>query len=271
MKKPNQLLRPKMSSQCKLCKLVHSHPELWTEIHSKVLKEGHSRSSVCNWINSRLEVINANTELEEDKLTKFSEQNFSRHFNKHNTFELQQALHRNQILYKNSRLDAQEGFTDQEVEVAQQFADDFAGFELNEYSSLVKMVSTLEHRLWAYDKFIKQKDKDNPSRNVSLDEISGYQKQIEALMKLKIDLSKLRNSSVIAGAAIETSVEYTVSSFLETMMSATEEAQTILQTELPGSSVPLEVSKLIRNKIADQMKSLVPSIIEKVSKDYKIR
>lgn len=271
LNKDRVIIKPKMATQCKLCKLVHTHPELWTEIHSKVLKEGYSRASVCTWVNSKLELLNANAKSEDHKLTKFTEQNFSRHFNKHNTFELQQALHRNSVLYQNRRLEAQEGFSDEEVAVAQNFADDFAGYELNEYSSLVRMVATLEQRLWAYDKFIKKKDEDRPHRGVDLDEIGGYQKQIESLMKLKIDLSKLRNSSVIAGAAIETAVETTVASFLEIMMEVTEEAQTILQTELPGSSIPLEVSKLIRNRMADHMKSIVPGLVEQVSKDYKIR
>jgi hypothetical protein len=90
-------------------------------------------------------------------------------------------------------------------------------------------------------------------------------------MKLKIDLTKIRNSSSIAGTAVKSAVEYAVGSFVEVMMSVTEESLSMLQEELPGSSLPLESMKLVRTKIGDAMKASVPSIVEKVQKDFNIK
>ena len=261
----------KLGNQCKVCSLLHTHPDLWTEAHDKVLKENFSQTSVCKWLNTRINVINSKIEKEEDKLRQFTIQNLNRHFSKHNDFELQQTLQRQRILSHNSRLSTQQGFSDDEVEHVREYGEELVSSQFQEYASLVKMVSTLESKLWKYDEQLGKKDEKNPNRSVDLDEISGYQKQIESLMKLKMDLSKYRNSSAVTGAAIESSVQHTVSSFVEVMMEITEEAQGILQAELPGSSLPHEISKLIRNKIADTMKAVVPLIVDRVLKDFKIK
>lgn len=263
------VIKPKLSYQCKICKLVHTHPKLWIEVHDKVLKDDYSMTAVCNWLNAKVEVLNAGIEKEEDKLPEFSLNNFSKHFRKHNNFELQQALHRQRILTHHSRLDEGTGFSEDEKEIAQQYGEDLATHDLNEYIAISRMIATLEKRLWDYDQSLREDTENGMKPNLL--SIQTYQKQVDSLVKLKLELAKLRNSSVVAGAAVQFAVEYAVSTFVESMMAVTEEAQTILSTEMQSSTVPFEVVKMIRERIADNMKGAVPTIVDRVAKDFKIR
>ena len=77
-------ISPKLAAQCKLCKLLQTHPELWTEVHEQVLVQGMSKSQVVRWLNSRIEILNVDLE-DEEKLPTFSDQNFSKHFSQHIT------------------------------------------------------------------------------------------------------------------------------------------------------------------------------------------
>lgn len=264
--------RPKLAHQCKLCKLLHTHPDFWTEIHSKVLKEGYSKSSVRKWANEKIEILNANMKEDEERLVKFSDNNFQRHFSKHNDYEMQQTLHRQKILADNSRLRQQQGFSDSEVALVEEFNSTIEDNDIADYVSLSNMIADLEKRFKDYNKYLKERDEQGKQKKkLSIGEIQTYQKSIESFMRLKLDLAKLRNSSAVAGSAIESAVEYTVSCFVEIMMEVTEEAQSILASEIPGSSVPSEVSNLIRGKIADSMKGQVPDIIQRVSQDFNIK
>ena len=261
---------PKLANQCKLCRLLHLNPDLWTEIHDKILKQGESQASVCRWANSKIETINAAFTDEKAKLPELSVQNFSRHFKYHNNMELHKDLKRQRFLL-NNRNENQQGFSDEEVDYVKMYTEEYASNALSEYEVMCTMVNTLERKLWEYDAQYKKKDLNSPNRRININEIEGYQKQIESLFKLKLELAKFRNTSLVTGQAVRSAVENTVSQFVETMMIATEESLAILRTELIGSSVPEEVTKLVRNRIADEMKSSVPNIIEKILKDYNIR
>lgn len=270
-KEPPKIKLPnvKMANQCKVCKLVHFYPQFWIEIHDKVLKENNTRTSVRAWANAKIDLLNAQNEDPQKELPHFTDQNFAKHFTKHINFELQQALIRQRILVQNSRLNSTAGFSENEKAIVEEYGEDLLRSELDEYKAIAKMIGTLEKRLWAYDKRIQ--DRTDKGRVIDIDEIGAYQKQVESLVKLKLELSKLRNSSVVAGMAVEAAVELAVSYFVEAMMQVTEEAQTILSTEMQSSTVPMEVTKLIRGQLADSMKSAVPLVVEQISKDYKIK
>ena len=263
-------IKPKLAIQCKICKLLKTHKDLWYEIHTKVLKEDYSQVAMCRWLNQQVDSLNSKIENEEDKLPQFSTQNFSHHFKRHITSSMRQELYRQQIMRKDSRLDNQIGFITDEVEFVKEFEEDLVRSQLNDYQSLTQMVHTLENKLYEYDEQFRKKHQEN-KRRVTLPEIEGYQKQVEALMRLKNELAKLRNSSAVAGVAVENAIEMSVSAFVETMMLITEEAQSMLVTEFPGSGLPDEVIKMIRTKIAEDMKAKVPVIVEKIKGDYKIK
>ena len=264
----DKLVQPRMANQCKVCRLVHTHPAFWIDIHDKVLKDNNTRASVVKWANAKIEIMNANEGDSDRHLPLFTEQNFAKHFNKHNTFELQQAIHRQRILVQGSRLVKGEGFSENEKAMVSEYGEDFANHQLDEYLSIAKMVKTLEDRLWAMDEALRKKEQKG---KIGLSDISTYQKRVESLIKMKLELSKLRNSSVVAGAAVQAAVEFSVATFVESMMLVTEEAKSILTSELPSSNIPGEVTKLIRNQLADKMKASIPSIVEKVEKDFKIK
>jgi len=262
----------KWSHQCKICKLANSDKDqdLWIEVHDRILKDGYKKASVCRWLNSQIEVRNVDRD-EDEKLSPFSEQNFSLHFKKHiDNYAHQKYLLKQKALSHDSKNDQALGLPDEGVTFVQEYLDNLDQ-DFTDYGALTKMIAGLEEKLWRYDEYIQERDQKNPNRPPNITEIENFRKQVESLMDLKTKLSTLRKSSSVAGNAVKTAVQYSVGSFMEIMMEATQESLDVLTTELPGSSLPVEAIKLIRNKVAEAMKSLVPGVVSQVYKDYKIR
>ena len=258
------------AAQCKLCKLIKTDKDLWIQVHDRILKDKYPRSQACRWLNSQIDIRNVGRD-EKDKLKPFTEQNFSLHFKKHSEDYLNQTYQlTQQALSTGSRINQAVGLTDTEAAEVEQYVEGL-NEGLTEYGSLSRMISSLEKKLLRYDTFLLKKDERNPERAPNIIEIENYRKQVTALMDLKTKLATLRNSSTVAGSAVESSVEYATASFMNIMMDASEEAQNILITEMPGSSVPIEAIKLIRTQIAEKIKGTIPSVIAKVQKDFRIK
>jgi len=263
----------KLSNKCKVCKLLHTDPDLWEEIHNKVLRDSFPKKAVMNWLNSQVELRNLDR-TEEDQLPLFSEQNFQAHFKKHgDTFVIQKVINQQKALSNGSRLSQGFGFNSAEKGFAKKYADNFANEkdDLNDYLKLSKMITSLENQLWKYDTYLKDKDEQNQNRRPNLTEIESYQQQVNALMDLKTKLSKLKNSSTVAGLAVQAAIETSIKKFIELMMEASEESLVVLMDENPESSVPMEAIKFLRLKISENMKSSIPDILEKIKFEYNIK
>jgi hypothetical protein len=268
MTKPKKKI--KWAAQCKLCKLLKTDKDLWREIHNRVIKEEYPKAQVCRWLNSQCDIRNLDRE-EKDRIGPFTEQNFSHHFKKHSQDYLNQTyMLTKQALSKGSRINKGVGLDEDEMSEVEQYVEDL-NEGLTEYGSLSRMITSLERKLLSYDNYLLKKDQKNPDRAPNLVEIDNYRKQVASLMDLKIKLAALRNSATVAGSAVESSVEYSTASFLNIMMEVSEEAQNILITEMPGSSVPIEAIKLVRTQIAEKIKAIIPSIIAKIQQDFRIK
>ena len=258
-------ISPKLSAQCKLCQLLQSNPDLWTEVHEQVLVQGMTKSKVVRWLNSRVEILNVDLE-DHEKLPKFSDQNFSRHFSQHIT-DIDIMSLKFKGVASGPGADA---FSDEAFETAAEFIQDYQE-DITEYTYLSKMIDALDSRMDAYHKFMKKQDHKFPDKKPNLIEMKDVMDMSKTLMDMKIKLSNLRNSSKVAGIAVESAVSHTVDVFLRKLLDVTEESQAFMIGELPGSSIPVDAIKMIRDRIRESMVENATAIVDQVRKEYNIK
>lgn len=277
---------------CKVCRLFLAKPELWVEVHNRVLREKQTKASVMRWLNEE-----CLAELNKDKLPAdkeyfkpFSEQNLRSHFTGSKPAwsiregTLKKTGHA-QDYYLVKRLAAKKGkFVDEVEQLSEVYkdnlmndndwkdTDDFVvglSKELMDYQNLSKMIDSLDKVLTTYNE--KLQDKIANNANISLTEVEQFQKQVSALFTLQVELTELRNKAPIAGEATKMGIEMTVSAFLSSLMVVVEDAKNNLMAELPNSGMPVEVSNMIMAHMRDAMKKAIPEIIKRVMHEYKIR
>jgi hypothetical protein len=264
--------KPKLVGQCKLCKLLKVYPDLWEEAHRRVMRERETHASVCRWLNSKLELYNAGLPKDEVVIEKVNAINMCKHFSKHMSErdKMKLAL-QSKVLGNNANdLTGNVNFTENEKYVAETFLNSCAT-EVSDYTYVSRLVETLETRLNSYNDFIKKQEIAEPTRRPNLTEITNFQDAVVKLMGLKLDLSRLRNSSAVAGLALRSGLEYSTAAFIDKLISVTEEALVVLKAEMPTSSLADETITFIRGTVASAMKALVPELLKKVSKEYNIK
>ena len=260
----------KLNKQCKICGLVEVNAQLWTDIHKKVLEDGMARAAVCRWANTQLDLINLDLPPEE-KLKSFNGENFARHFHNHiPEYEKMKRVLRDKALGKERDLGA--GFSDQSIAVVETFIEDHLE-EYTDYTSITKMIETLEVHLVAYNNYLMDKSKivKKGNRPLPLSELSEYKGLVESLADLKLKLAKIRNSSVVSGSAVRRTVTLCTESFINQLVMATEEAQRTLQDSFPESNLPSEVVEKARHRIANSIKGSLPELMDKVFKEFNIK
>lgn len=260
----------KLNKQCKICALVESHPDLWTEVHKKVLEEGVPRSKTCRWLNSQLELVNLDLSPEK-QIKKFNDENFARHFHNHiPEYEKMKRVLRDKALGKERELGT--GFSDESIAVVESFIEDHLE-EYTDYTSITSMIETLEDHLISYNTYLVNKRKNSKEGNKPfvLSELSDYKSLVESLADLKLKLSKIRNSSIVSGAAVRRTVTLCVDLFMNFLVLSNEEARIALNEGFPDSSLPNEVLNKSQNRIANSVRGALPDLMDKVFKEFKIQ
>jgi hypothetical protein len=262
-------LKAKLKSSCKLCKLLRTNQKLWNEIHDLVLEQNVSYHNIVRYVNGKLDIINMEMS-EEDKLAPLNVVNFSTHFRNHisESDKMTFALRKN-MQKTASTANTPPSFSNIHQEAADSYLKDKFGESVTEYQKIVTMIDSLEAFLWDYEKDLKGRKEQG--RTINRVEIKEYRENVQALMDMKTELNKFRNTSEVAGMAIRSAIELAITAFLDRLIVSTEEAKSILETEMPGSSLPGQVVDLIRKRIGDTMKLAIPEIYEKVVKAYSIR
>lgn len=264
----------KFVGTCKLCKLLKSHPEIWMEIHDRVLKNNESMRSVRIWLNEQIRFLNIDIKNDEDKLTEFHDQNFVNHFTGKNgkgghcvdrvsaTIKL-----RNSVLDKKN-IYGDEHFSAEEYAIADAFFLEMTA-EQEEYTKLSDHIYSLEGFLSITEKNLKEKMERNGK--LSLQELDAYQKQILGVMSLRKDLISMRNTAPLTGKAIKETSTMLTTLFLEQLIAVSDDLHQMLTQEFPSSRVPDEAVNMLKDRMASLMKSGISDIIKKVSTTYKIK
>lgn len=257
----------KLNYKCKLCNLIKQDQELWVEVHNKILKDKLSRTVVVKWLNSRIDILNKSRD-KKDKIHSFNNANFSNHFNKHIS-EVDSMMMKLRDTLTSTTDRGSVSFSEEHKTVANAVLPDKNKF-IEEFTILSEMISFIEDSLNNYNKLMK--DKYKPEIKPNIIELQKIQGMVNNLVVMKQNLVKLRNSNKITELAIRAAVELTVGSFIEHMLSATEEASNMLFQLLPkDSEIPTQMVSIIRSRIGDNMKFSIPVIINQVLKDYNIK
>jgi hypothetical protein len=250
--------------QCKLCSLIKVNRDWFIEVHRRILDEGEAKTVVCRWLNNKVEEHNNNTNDKSKHLVKYNANNFTRHFQKHisdsDKFRLKLKEHLVSKPEKGST-----SFSENEKSVADASVSGVS-IEVDEFKQLNDMITSLEDNLKKYNDQISER-----GGGIPITSLETYQRLVVNLIKAKRDLTQLKNSSKIAGIAIEDTLETALRQFFNELVKVTEEVEDILNKSIPSSSIPKETMTIIRSRMSGSVKEIVPEVVEKVKKVYSIK
>ena len=268
----------KISKNCKICQLYTRNLLLWEDLHRKSYLLHMPNTAVHKWLVSQLPKLQEGLspeEIEADELTNVSLNSLSNHLNTHITSynEFNQALTHGVIyLTKAKGLGAANLTKERQTkEVEARLKLGYVGDAVDDFSRLDQLVTASETRLTEYNKKLSETDEHGRVREVDLTEIQLFQKLIKELMGMKKELSTLQNSEAVAGKAVQEGIEQIVGIIMETLQGSLSEMRANLARELPGSTIPVQMEKLVTNKMALSLKDSVPILISEVYKRYKIK
>jgi len=268
----------KLSPRCKLCALFDKDVALWEEAHRRVLILGESRTQVAEWLNTRLDVLNAGHDPAdiENYITPFHQTTVYNHFRSHviSVEEMEQALTAG-VHYTQKDLRR----NDPKAASAQAAKAPFLTLsspaetseEVEDYCRMQRLVSAAEDRLTMYNGKLLAKDRAEQDRPVDLSEIQLFQKLIKELMGMKKELAVLQSSEAIAGAALQEAIEQIVNLTVGSLKDVLIEMRSNIARELPGSSLPQQMEGLVLNTVGSALKDAIPVVLKNISKKYKIK
>jgi len=278
MSKPKKPL-PRMAKfvdSCKICSLMKTHPDFYLEVHNRIMEEDQSKNSVMNWMNSQVDYYNAQLpeDCEEERLSKFNGVNLKNHFSKHVTKVDLLARDLRAVMRKDT------GYTPPsetprsalQKETAEAFMYEMTE-ELADYTSITRYVKILEDMLYRYEQetLNPPEQPGKKRRPISIRQINDFNKLLSDLTDMKLRLTKLRNSSHVAGSAVQRAVAMSVEMFTNSLVSITQEAAESFREANPDSTVGDAIIETLRMKMAESIKQSFKEIISEVFDEFSIK
>jgi len=264
------MAKVKLIPKCKLCKLFKRDKTLWIELHEKVLKHGITQTATIEWINSQVHIINARREDSSNHLDIFKRANFCNHFRNHfSVMDQVDAFLNDKDTYSNPILHP--------VLRREQLALGPVGEEVRDFKRTVVMVKAAEDRLLKYEERLHAKElqesekKLEDAEHISLKEIQLFQKLIKELMNMKKELAVVQNKEAVAGKAVREALEELSRIMLDSLQGALIQQKTELSRVLPGSTIPDDMSKLVKTQIGEALKDEIPFVLISIYKRYTIK
>ncbi|MCJ7691151.1 MAG: hypothetical protein MUO60_17810 [Clostridiaceae bacterium] len=262
---------------CKVCQLLKSNPELYIEVHERVMNFDDPHMDVIRWLNSQAALHNASLPLdatEEDRMTAdFNGANFSVHFKKHIASAALAAKElRKKIIGRDIIESRGTAFNEEDKAVVEGFLYSMTE-ELTDYTDITRMIKTMETLLWRFESetlnppLVPGKTK----RPVNLVHLVQFKDLVSNLADMKLKLAKLRNSSHVAGAAVKSALASSVDVFINNLIAAAQEAEESFKESIPNSTVGAEILEILRNKLAEGMRLSLKQIIAETFKEYHIK
>ena len=249
---------------CKLCKLYKQEPRLWAEVHNKVIEGGMSQASVCKWLNVQLEVVNVSrADRHQDVINKFNAVNFKNHFDSH----IEDEANTKRIV-RSFMTRAGSGFDGADEHIANALLPD-APDDLYDYQMLQKMVDNQGIRLAQLDRELA--DKLDSGKKLQFNDLEQFQSLLTDLMKSKETLIKIKTKEKVVGAAVKAAMEVVLTGLLQAVSDVTTEVVGMLYREMPGSSMPNQVSNLIKTRITERAKEVSTDALDKARREFSIR
>lgn len=266
----------KIARSCKICSLLKTHPELYSAVHERVMEDDYAVSAVIRWLNSEVSFYNAQLPADaspSDKLINFNSVNFNNHFTKHVT---KASLIAKDIRKTMANAGVDISNVPSKMNVHDIASEDFLynmTEELTDYTDITKMVNTMETLLWRYhdETLVPNLKPGEKPRKLSISQIKEFENRLSALADMKIKLSRLRNSSFVAGSAVKRAVAMSVEMFMNSMLSITQEAAESFKEANPDSVVGDAIIDTMRNKMKEQIKFALKEIIDETFEEFHIK
>ena len=250
-----------LEPRCKLCLLLKDSEDLWVEVHNKVIKEKLTHNLVCQWLNSRIDVLNADPKRE-TPLRPFNNANFSLHFKEHVKGVADMVAQLNDALTQKTPV-----FT-----AAQQTkAVLVQNWEAEgEYARLAQMLHAMEDNLMAYDKELEKTR--SAGGKLSTRDIQSYSNFVNSYLEAKQALVKLKTAEKSMSLALTTAVEEVLRGLADKSAKIAEDARDFLAMDLPpDSTLPDDVLKLLKSRLTSELDELGGVILAKVKREYGIK
>ena len=253
-----------LDPRCKICALMRIDHDLWKELHRRIFLEGWSRRKAMIWLNKRVEDLNATRE-EKDKLPIFGRINFTTHFNNHITSFVQVEAYINA-----ANLFSPEAKLNPAKAILQA-----TGKDMEDFLRLESLITAVENQLSAYEKSLSQEAATGAggaaARPVNLKEVKEFQKLVQQQMQMKTALTTLQNKKSVAGSALREALERVVEVVMNAMSDSMVDLRASLHGQYASSAAADEITRMVRYKIGEPLKTAVPKIHEEVCQKYKIR
>jgi len=252
----------KLNNRCKICNLIKVDENLWVEVHNKVIEEKLPNSVVCKWLNSRVDVLNAN--LDTPLALKFNNANFTNHFKNHisSLDEMKLELKKTTLKSKDETI----AFDEKQKALAGSPIP-----EKDSYQKISGFVDIMEENLIAYSDNIKER-RSSGNNTISERQIMNYSKFVSDLLTAKQNLSKFRNSEQATMMAVSSAIEYIVQGLATKIVGIADDIKSTLEVELKEeTSLPDQISKSIKARFSGEMRSLVDETINLVKKNYGLK
>lgn len=257
-----------LQPRCKICILMRLDPNLWKELHRKVIIERISRAKALTWLNQRAEILNITREENNwELLPLFSTNGIVKHF----------KMHIKDFSQVEAYIAAQNMFSPEaKANPAKMALQAAAGTEMDDYLRLESLISASGVQLANYEKTLSSREleyqkKGNVPAIVNLEEVKIFQKLIHEQMAMKKDLAVLQAKQAVAGTALRDALERVVEVVMNAIQDSMVDLRANLHTQYGNPEWGEKLARSVAYKIGEPLKASIPSILDEVYKKYKIR
>ncbi len=231
-----------------------------------IYKDGVTRKAACSWLNTQIEVLNANLGPDVQPFTTFNLSNFTTHLSKHisSMDDVKVELLASSMMENPT---ANAGFTEGEQLLAEAMQDSLK--EGTEFKDFPAILENFEGQIIA--ELTKDTSLTDAGRNFRTQTAVDKIKLFQALMTVKQNMADIQRTAAVGGNAVKTAVRKLGVDVMRTNKKIAEEVRAMLRTHFPEGSFPDEICDMIIDRTSSHLRTQVDETIQSVGKLYGIK
>jgi len=247
-------------NRCKICRMSDTHPDLYRDLHSQILEAGSSQNRAMNYINSRID-------NEGIQLVKLNNQNMGVHFSSHIAIPDRVNSELSKLtIGANPSLSSVNPTIGHEIE---DMVRRRVGNDVGDYLNLDQLRVQMMEKLEVLDTVVS-KDVDG-EKKIDFEALTQYTSLIKEIRGTIVDLNKIRSSKQLMNMVIKSLIEKQT---FQTVRELSREYDQVRQDLLAAgveNSVVVRVDQNMRIRLAEIVSNTARSVIEDVSRTYKLQ
>lgn len=256
------MAKPRFQYKCKICELLKTHQELWVQVHDRIILQGDKKSHVVEWLNQRMEVIAAG---KKEKPIKFNITNFTTHFTKHIPDVDKMKIELHAALAEN---DSNLAFTEEERAIAEA-----AGTGLDENAEAFReypgIIGNLEAAILNDLQNVGNILDSNSKLKVA--EADRRLRLFTTLITGKQKVFEIQKLESVGGTAVKDAMMNVCHTVIDATQKTATEIREILLQQMPDSTFPSEVHKMIVDRTLETLKTNFAEIYGTILKKYGLK